>query len=352
MKKVLMITCLNTSKEKFDGERIKCTLIYNSLKKFTDLDVINLSVYKVINTIKIFFKALFLEKKYEYVVISKDAHGANIIQKILRLGRYPSSRIVYFEIGPFLYDRILNGSIKKETFINDKLIVVETNSMKEELKEVGFERIGVFPNFKPICRVPFNEQKYPKEVLKLVYLSRIEEPKGIYDLINCLSVLNKDKTMFILDVYGRPQNAEEEKKIKDLSNKYKFVRFLGMLEVGSEGSYKQLSQYDLHVFPTKYREGFPGSIIDFFIAGVPTLSSSFARAHEILTENDSIVFKQGDNNALQEKLVFIYNNQNKLNELRKNSFSRREQYSVESFEKYLKRLIDNDFKDIRLGSKH
>ena len=348
MKKVLMITCLNTSKEKFDGERIKCTLIYNSLKKFTDLDVINLSIHKIFNTIKIFFKALFQKKKYDYVVISKDAHGANIIQKILRLGRYPFSRIVYFEIGPFLYDRILNGSIKKETFINDKLIVVETESMKEELQSLGFERISIFPNFKPICRIPFNEQKYPKEVLKLVYLSRIEESKGIYDLINCLSVLNKDKTMFALDVYGRPQNAEEEKKIKDLSNKYKFVRFLGMLEVGSEESYKQLSQYDLHVFPTKYREGFPGSIIDFFIAGVPTLSSSFARAHEILTEKDSIVYKQGDNTALQEKLLFIYNNQNKLNELRKNSFSRREQYSVESFEKDLKQLIDNDFGDTTL----
>lgn len=346
MKKVLMITCLNTSKEKFDGERIKCTLIYDSLRKFVDLDVINLSVHKFINTLKIFFKALCQKKKYEYVVISKDAHGANIIQKLLKIGRYPSSKIVYFEIGPFLYDRILNGSIHKETFINDRLIVVETDSMKEELQSLGFKRISVFPNFKPIYRIPFNEQKYPKEVLRLVYLSRIEEPKGIYDLINCLSALNIEKTKFVLDVYGRPQNADEEKKISSLSSNCDFVNFLGMLEVGSEDSYKKLSQYDLHVFPTKYREGFPGSIIDFFIAGVPTLSSSFARAHEILTEKDSIVYKQGDNDALQEKLIFIYNNQNKLNELRKSSFSRREQYSVESFEKYLKQLINNDFNDV------
>ena len=338
-----MITCLNTAKEKFDGERIKCTLIYDSLKKFTDLDVINLSVHKVLNSLKIFFKALFKKRKYEYVIISKDAHGANIIQKLLKLGGYPSSRIIYFEIGPFLYDRILNGSIKKETFINDKLIVVETQSMKEELQSLGFERISVFPNFKPICNIPFNEQKYPKDVLNLVFLSRIEEPKGIYDLIDCLTLLNKDKVNFTLDVFGRPQNIEEEKKIEELSNKYNFVNFLGMLEVGSEDSYKRLSQYDLHVFPTKYREGFPGSIIDFFIAGVPTLSSSFARAHEILTDKDSIVYKQGDSNDLLEKLNFVYKNQSILTELRKNSFSRRKQYSVENFEEYLKGLINNGF---------
>lgn len=342
--KALYISCLNTSKEKFDGERIKNTLICDSLKKFVDLSLINLSKHKVLNTLAIFFKTLFGKKRYEYVVISKDAHGANIIQKILKLSRYPLNRVIYFEIGPFLYDRILNGSIKKETFINDRLIVVETNSMKEELESLGFEHVSVFPNFKPICRIDFKEQQYPKDVLRLVYLSRIEELKGIYDLIDALVLLNKDKTKFVLDVYGRPQNKDEETKIKELSNKYDFINFMGMMEVGSKESYEKLSNYDLHVFPTKYREGFPGTIIDFFIAGVPTLSASFARAHEILTEKDSIIYKQGDNDDLFNKLNYVYNNQSILKELRLNSFTRRDTYSVETFDYYLKELIGKDFK--------
>ena len=341
--KVLYVSALNTKKEKFDGERIKCTLIYESLKKFVDLDVINLSKNKFINTLCIFFKTLLGKKKYEYTIISKDAHGANIIQKILRLSRYPSNRVVYFEIGPFLYDRILNGSIKKETFINDRLIVVETNSMKEELQSLGFERISVFPNFKPICKIDFNEQAYPKDVLRLVYLSRIEGPKGIYDLIDTLALLNKDKTRFILDVYGRPQTKEDETRIKELSDKYEFINYLRMMEVGGKESYEKLSTYDLHVFPTKYREGFPGTLIDFFIAGVPTLSASFARAHEILTNKDSIVYKQGDNEDLLNKLNYIYDNQNILKDLRQNAFYRREEYSAERFEEYLRELITNEF---------
>lgn len=342
-KKILFISCLNTSKEKFDGERIKCTLIYESLKKFMDLSVINLSVHKIINTLAIFFKSLFGKKKYEYIVISKDAHGANIIQKILNLTKYPSDRVVYFEIGPFLYDRILNSSIKKDTFIKDRLIVVETPSMKEELKSLGFERISIFPNFKPIIDVPFIEMKYPKETLDLVFLSRIEEPKGIYDLVDCLAEVNKDKIRFNLDIYGRPQSEVEEKHIKEIEQKYPFIHYFGMMEVGSFESYRTLSRYDLHVFPTKYREGFPGTIIDFFIAGVPTLSSSFARHHEILTAKDSIIYEQGNNGQLIEKLNFVYSNQKMLSELRKNSYARREKYSVEEFERYLKRIIENDF---------
>lgn len=342
-KRILFISCLNTSKEKFDGERIKCTLIYDSLKKFADLSVINLSVHKITSTLAIFLKSFFGKRKYDYIVISKDAHGANIIQKILKLSGYPLDRVIYFEIGPFLYDRILNGSIKKETFLKDRLIVVETPSMKEELKSLGFERISVFPNFKPIPKIPFIEMKYPKETLDLVFLSRIEEPKGIYDLIDCLIELNKNKVRFNLDAYGRPQSDGEEKRIKELEQKYSFVQYFGMMEVGSFESYRTLSRYDLHVFPTKYREGFPGTIIDFFIAGVPTLSSKFARAHEILSEKDSIIYKQGDNEDLKAKLLEIYNNQSRLIDLRKNSYSLREKYSVESFEEYLKNLIAKEF---------
>ena len=341
--KTLYISCLNTSEEKFDGERIKCTLIHDSLKKFLDLSVINLSKHKLINSLSIFLKSLFGKKKYDYIIISKDAHGANIIQKLLRLSRFPSNRIVYFEIGPFLYDRILDGSIKKDTFIDDRLIVVETESMKNELESIGFKRISVFPNFKQFCPIDFYPQKYPKDILKLVYLSRIEEQKGIYDLIKTLIEINKDKIRFELDIFGRPQSDKDEYKIKNISKLNSFIHYLGMIEVNSKESYVKLSNYDLHIFPTKYREGFPGSIIDFFIAGVPTLSSSFARSKEILSEKDSLIFEQGNNESLKDRLLYIFNNQEELSELRKNSFVRRKQYSVESFEEYLKTLIENDF---------
>ena len=338
-----MITCLNTSKERFDGERIKNTLIYDSLKKYADLDVINLSKNKIINTVRIFFKSMFGKHKYENIIISKDSHGANIIQRILKFAGFPSNKIVYFEIGPFLYDRILNGTIKKKTFIDDKLIIVETPSMKEELASLGFSKVFVVPNFKPVCRIPFYEQDYPKNTLKLVFLSRIEEQKGIYDLIDCLKELNEKQVRFSIDVFGRPQNAREEEKIKYFADKLSFVKYKGPIEVGSEESYIMLSSYDLHVFPTKYKEGFPGTIIDFFIAGVPTLSSTFARAHEILDETNSILFKQGDNSELKNKLLYVYENQNTLSLMRENTFLKKEQYSVEHFEEQLQILINRNF---------
>lgn len=337
--RVLYISGLNKKRRKYDGERIKNTLIFNSLKKKYNLSLINLSHFKFFKSFMVLLKGLFGKRKFDYVIISKDPRGSNIIHKILKFIHFPFDKVIYFEIGPFLYDRILNKSIKKETFEKDRLIVVETPSMKEELMSLGFENVDVFPNFKPVIDVPCLEKMYPVQTLKLVFLSRIEEKKGIYDLIKTIEQLNKDKKRFELDIYGRIQSSEDERMLKSFIDRCEFVHYKGKMDVGSKESYAILSKYDLHVFPTKYTEGFPGSIIDFFIAGVPTLSSSFARAHEILSEGDSIIYKQFDNADMCRKLEYIYSNQGILNELGRNSYKKRSIYSVESFEDYLDQIL-------------
>ena len=337
--RIIYISGLNKKRRKYDGERIKNTLIFKSLIKKYDVTLINLSSFKLLRTIKIFICALFKKRKYDFAIISKDPHGANIIHKVLKLAKFPSDKIIYFEIGPFLFDRINNGSIKLETFISDRLIVVETPSMKRELESLGFQNIDVFPNFKPVVNIDFVAKKYPIDTLNLVFLSRIEEPKGLYDLIDVLSIVNKQNIKYRLDVYGRIQSNGDKQRLENYLKKYQFVQYKGKMDVGSVESYRILSKYDLHAFPTKYTEGFPGSIIDFFIAGVPTLTSSFARAHEILSTDDSIIFEQFNNNDLLNKLEFIYNNQNILLSLRENSYKKRCMYSTESFEKYLDKII-------------
>ena len=339
MKRILYISGLVKRKRKYDGERIKNTLIYNSLREKYDVSLINLSIFKLFNTIRIFFHALFDKNRFDYVVISKDPHGANIIHKLLLLAKYPPERIIYFEIGPFLFDRINNGSIDIRTFNRDRLIVVETESMKKELCSLGFNNIDVFPNFKPWVDIPFNKKIYPVSVLRLVYLSRIEEMKGIYDLIDVLVRINDESIKFTLDIYGRPQSREDEIQIANFTKKYSYIKYCGKLDVGDFDSYKLLSSYDLHVFPTKYTEGFPGTLIDFFIAGVPTLSSSFARSHEILSEEDSIIYRQFDNEDLLHKLQSIYDNQDILIGLRNKSYLKRNEFSSERFEKYVETII-------------
>lgn len=338
MKKILFIGSLNTKKLKYDGERVKSTIIFDVLKNNFDTSVINLSRHKLFNTLKLFFIGLFCKNKYAKVVLSKDPHGANIIIKIFRFTRFQLSKIYYFEIGPFLYDRIINGTIKKETF-DDIKIIVETKSMKPELESVGISVYDIFPNFKHIIDVPFVEQKYPKQVLKLIYFSRIDEMKGIYDLMEVVNDLNKEETIFELDIFGIESYNYDENRFKSLLASGKGIIYKGKIDLSSENEYSILSSYDLHVFPTKYPEGFPGTIIDFFVAGVPTLSSTFKRAYDILSDDDSFFFEKNSKNDLGKKLKYIYNNQQLLLGKRLSSYKRRNEFSVDKFESYIRELL-------------
>ena len=104
----------------------------------------------------------------------------------------------------------------------------------------------------------------------------------------------------------------------------------------SYNSYKTLSDYDLHVFPTRFPEGIPGTLIDCFISGIPTLSSSFPRASDLLCDNDSYIFKQFDCDDLIRKLLYIYNHQEELSLKRIKSYEKRSFYSTQIFVDYIK----------------
>lgn len=334
-KRILFISASVTKKEQFDGERIKSTYVLDGFKKIANVTNINLSTHKLFKTIYFFVQILFFHKRYALIVISKDPHGATYLHKLLAIAHTPTSKVCYFEIGPNLYKGILDKKINKQLFIHDKYIVVETNTMKKELESVGFSNVSVFPNFKKIFDVPLFLPKYPKEVLSLIFFSRIDKEKGIFDLIDVIKSLNKRKVMFNLDIFGRPQNSENMKLLGELCKENSFINYCGVMNVNNEENYIKLSKYDLHVFPTHYTEGFPGTLIDFFIAGVPTLSSDFNSARDILFEDDSFIYKMNSNDDMKEKLQYIYNNQSLLLSKRKNTFKKKEFFSVEQFDKFI-----------------
>lgn len=339
--KILYIASTNTKKNHFDGERIKSTLIFDTLNKYFVTDLINLSRFKIFNTLKIAFISCFFKKKYSKIIISKDPHGANIIHKIFKFYKVDFTKVYYFEIGPFLYDRILAGNINKNTFLYDKLIIVETNSMKDELASLGFKNLIVFPNFKKIPSLDLIQQNYPKKSLKLVYFSRIEEMKGIYDLINAIKIVNSESIKYELDIYGLLMSKKDKIHLNELIKNTNEIKYKGTFNIKNESSYKILQQYDLHAFPTKYAEGFPGSLIDFFISGVPTISSTFRRSGDILSEQESYFFKQNDIDDLIYQLNSIYENQNTLNLKRKNTYLKKDNYSIEKFNEFVNMTFIN-----------
>lgn len=336
----LFVGSLCYKEDRFDGERIKSSYLFDSISKYDNLKIINLSKNRFFETMKFLFNLIFNRKNIKKIVVSKDPRGATILHKIIKFLKFPQKKVVYFEIGPMLYDLIVEGKTKKDLFEKDYLIIVETNSMKKELNSLGFDNVDVFPNFKHIPDVPLITKKYPTKIIKLIYFSRIDSEKGIFDAIKAVIKINECTVKFTLDIYGLIPDKKTKEQLDILLQNIPYIKYIGKLDTDSKKSYQTLSEYDLHIFPTKYKEGFPGSLIDFFIAGVPTISSDFARYDDILTCETSFKFRRGDIDNLIERLNFVYNNQQLLPEMRKNNYMERYKFSETCFESFYKELLE------------
>ena len=260
-------------------------------------------------------------KKYDYIFVSKCIVGGSIA--IHFLNRVNKNCNIYFYIIGNGYSGFKDKKIYFEDITKCEKIIVESDIVKESmvLKGNSEEKIHVFPCLKPIYNIDVLEKNYiKKQPLKLIYFSRINPDKGLGDLIYVLIELNKDSTnpLFYLDIAGgvsdEPGIKEFNELIIEKCNQYSFLNYLGMsLRIENEDSYLKLQHYDLHVFPSRFtQECAPGSILDMFIAGVPTLSSKYPSYKTLLNEENSVLFNQNNIEDLKEKLMYVYNNADKI----------------------------------------
>jgi len=353
-KNFLFIGSLPTNKFYFDGERNKSRDVLNALqnKYGKKCSIVNLSLNQYVQVIKMIFLSIFFE--YDFIFVSKCLVGGSKAIKYLQKFANKSNkhRIVFYLIGNGsngFDDKVIHYDYVKHT----RHIIVESPDVELELlskKIVNKESVSIVPCLKPNYSIEPVEKEYPVKTLKLIFFSRVTELKGVMDAITAVSNINEKfgKNMFELDIAGGSGFNEKEqsflREVKQLASEKSFINYLGLdLRIEGEESYKRLQSYDLHIFPSKfYQECAPGSVIDMFIAGVPTLSSNFPSAKYLMSTDDSFFFEMNNIADLEKQLLFIYNNQIALNKMRINSYKKAKLYSethfIDEIEKILERM--------------
>ena len=97
-----------------------------------------------------------------------------------------------------------------------------------------------------------------------------------------------------IDMYG-PILTEYEAKFKsNLEEASSNIIYKGALNPNE--IYGVLSNYDMLLFPTQYyTEGFPGSVLDAYIAGIPVIATDWQYASEFILQNKSGIIVEFDN---------------------------------------------------------
>lgn len=186
----------------------------------------------------------------------------------------------------------------------------------------------------------YSQRRFGK--VRCCTFSRVMKEKGIEDAVNAVLTAN-DKlgmSVFYLDIYGKVE-ADYENLFENIKRKFPVeICYKGC--TAPTDSVKTLCNYDLLLFPTFYEsEGLPGTIIDAYAAGLPVIATDWKYNSEFVRDGvTGFLVQPHDVAALTEKLIYVYEHQGEINNMRFNCINEYKKYDKETVIKKIVELID------------
>ena len=216
----------------------------------------------------------------------------------------------------------LRQSKKIKAFLPEMLRV--DNDLRTQL---GFENTEMFPNFRFMSE-DTQRIETTSNTLRLVFLARVDKKKGYDTIFSFAEEVENNHYDIIIDFYG-PINEEDKEEFLSLVEQHKgAVGYKGVLQQDEVTAY--LTNYDVMLLPTTiYTEGFPGSILDAYIAGIPVIATEWKHSHEFIEDQKTgFIIPFGDcQKDFNDKVLSFYNDREMLSHMKVLAFQKRLQYS-------------------------
>lgn len=211
-----------------------------------------------------------------------------------------------------------------------KAFLPEMIKVENDLKsQLGFTNTEMFPNFR-FMDASAHQNETTSDTLRLVFLARVDKKKGYDTIFNFAHQIEENNYNIIIDFYG-PINQEDNEEFVSLVERHKVcVRYMGVLQ--QDEVTEKMVNYDVMLLPTTiYTEGFPGTVLDAYIAGIPVIATEWKHSHEFIESNKTgfIVPFNDCQKDFNEKILTLYHDRNMLSAMKKNAFQKRLQYSSE-----------------------
>jgi len=186
--------------------------------------------------------------------------------------------------------------VDKEKFNNlfslvDKFVVL-TQSAADIIAANGFSRNKTFVNRLGITGDTIIDKSSGRDFvagkpLKIGYLGRFQEIKGVYDLARAAVSLPSDIS-FILEFRGPTITSAEKtclNKLKSITGKDARITFAEA--VPHEETFNVLRSYDVLVCPSACFEGGPTVALEAYAVGTPVIGTKIGGLAEIITDRIS-----------------------------------------------------------------
>lgn len=249
-------------------------------------------------------------RKYIFFLMAKFCFRKKVVYHIHGAGYH----LFYQAASPFMKKRIsymINTS--------DTLIVLSEWWKEFFEKEFSPQQIKIVPNIvaepDPALVQSENIYKNSKQlkvdsVVNLLFLGRVGDRKGIFDLLNVMAS-NKDyfQNRCHLKIGG---DGEIDRLLGYIQSHglSEMVEFIGFVQGEKKNSV--LAEADIYILPS-YNEGLPISILEAMSYSKPILSTRVGGIPEIIREDyNGILFEPGDQKEMLNALKMLIEDRNKI----------------------------------------
>ncbi len=340
---LLFIGALNLNYSPKGGEEYKNQLILQKLYEMSTVHTVAIDTYnwkgKPLLIAKLFLNLLF--KQFDSVVISASSASTYSLLKIIsKIRPYILHKIHYLVIGGYFPVGIKIKRYDWKIYQNLKSVVVEGEILKIQLSSCSeLKNVQVIPNFKKFDYEVFLKAKEPTP-FRFVFIGRISKPKGILEIIEAVRFMKAENSLlsFSVDFYG-PIDEDIEFP-ENLPIAYK-----GYLDImnNQQASYETLAEYSCMLFPTYWQgEGFPGVIIDAYVAGLPVIATDWNMNKEVVEDGKTgIIITMEDAKALASAMLKMIGNPNMVENMSQNSLNKAKEYHINAVWPKITKLIMN-----------
>lgn len=326
--KLLFIGAINAQNSPLGGEEYKNQLILSKLKSET-IELIYFDTIKwkksPMLVLRMFWKIFFT--RYDSLVISASSVSVYRLLTIIHFIRPCVLRkIVYVVIGGYFPNGIEEGRFKSDVYNVLKGLVVEGEFLKNQLMLfIKPNLISVVPNFKDFPFIEFVKREKSKSI-KFVFVGRISAAKGVGKIIEASKmVIALNPSMEIqTDFYG------PEDEVFNFTGGCSYQGYLDFNKKPEE-AYRKLNSYDCMLFPTTWMgEGFPGVIIDAYIAGLAVIGTDWNMNTEIIKDNvNGLIIPPNNVTALANSMLWVINNIDSVHEMGSNNQKIAKNYHID-----------------------
>ncbi len=324
-----------------NGQTIKTKIVANEIEKNVGKDeLVRLDTHGGLTTlIKLPFILFYGVIFFKNIIVTPAQNGLRIIAPLLILfNLFFRKKLHYVVIGGWLPDFLKDKPFLSKILKKFQFIYVETRTMKSSLIQVGFNNVQLMPNFKDLKILRERDLSLvPLDKFRFCTFSRVMKEKGIEEAITAVKKVNEHqgKNDCSLDIYGQ---IDENQAVwfEQLQKQFPpYVQYKGC--VPFDKSVETLKDYYALLFPTYYSgEGFAGTLLDSFAAGVPVIASDWRYNSDIVDDGvNGFIVPAKNSDRLASQIEWCFQNKNLLRDMRRKCLEKASNYMPENAAKTL-----------------